>query len=155
MMRDFFNEDEVALLEEICKNNLNTKPTSLDQEQQIFNSGVKSATEDLILIRNVSSLIELLIKNKLEIEDLSSDEYVYDEEEQKSKLVFLSGKSHCISFVLNHLIVFRWLKGTLDLDGFFFLPKESILSVAIWRNRSLGQFRNLKFNHDIMFERHV
>ena len=152
MMRDFLNEDELALLRETCisgqieiskEDGLNV----LDPDQQAFRTGVVAALKECIQCKHLSSIAAVTEQSCDEMEDLLNNNFIFDIKRNQT-IAFLRGKACQSRFILDRLITFRYVKKTLDPGTPYFIPGEHLAYIALWRERDLGIFKNLKFDHN-------
>jgi len=151
-MRDFLNEDELALLKETCISgqleiSKESGLSSVDIEHQAFKTGVVAALKECVQCRHLSSIATITEQSCDEVEDLLNKDYIFDPRKDQT-IAFLRGKACQSRFILDRIITFRYVKKTLDPGTPYFIPGQHLAYIAVWRARDLGIFKNLKFDRN-------
>lgn len=152
MMRDFLNEDELALLKETCISgqieiSREDGLSSHDPEQQAFRTGVVAALKECVQYKHLSSIAAVTEQSCTEMEDLLNCSFILDVKRDQT-IAFLRGKACQSRFILDRLITFRYVKKTLDPGTPYFIPGAHLAYITLWRERDLGAFKNLRFDRN-------
>jgi len=139
-MRDFLNEDELALLKETCtvgQIELAERNDVLPHtpETASFKTGVINSLKECYLYRNLSAFQKTISDVTSEIESLA--EQLEGNFEGNEYVAFLHGRLLQAEFIFERLLTFRFVKGTLDSDCFTF-SKIHLAFIELWRKRELG-----------------
>lgn len=153
-MRDFLNEDEIALLKETClSGQLEASkeiPLSLcDPMSQAFKIGVIDTLKECFNYRNFSSISRIAEQACNEIEQILALPYG-DDFRKEQMIAFLRGKGGQVRFILDRLVALRCVKNTLDSGNSYFIPGEHLAFVEIWRRHDLGPFIDLHFSRNAL-----
>ena len=151
-MRDFLNEDEIALLKETCISgqieiSREGSLVSFNEEQQAFRTGIIAALKECIRCKHLSSIAAVAEQACNDVEEILSKNFILDAQEDHT-IAFLRGKACQSRFVLDRIIAFKYVKKTLDPGIPYFIPGDHLAYITLWREKDLGAFKNLKFNHN-------
>lgn len=139
-MRDFFNEDEIALLKETCIQGQLAFSEVLEENASdpqfcAFRLGSIDGFKRSVLCKSFSQLEEIA-EDSLEQIALISQKTLFNSDEEK--ISFFSGVYAQVKFVIDRLFAFRFVKKTLDLGFAYYIPKDHLAYVELWREEELS-----------------
>ena len=149
-MRDFLNEDEIALLKKTCETGqleiARECPLNYcDPLTHAFKMGAIDTFKECLNCRSLSSISHITEQACSEIEQILALPFG-DEFKKEQTLAFLRGRGGHSRFILDRLVALRFVKETLEPGNSYFIPGEHLAFVKIWRDHDLGPFMNLRFN---------
>jgi len=135
-MRDFLNEDELALLKETCSSGqveaaefLSLKEVK-EPTHRSFQFGIINALKECYKCKSLSEISNIADESNFEMSSLTGN--IFDQSQQEF-LSFLYGRYQQAKFIFNRLIALRFVLDTLDPGFIYFIPKEHIVFIKMWR----------------------